>query len=820
MKKFLITVSKYSVTTSMALAIAFSPLAQLASIAQADTLPADTSSFAGGYTAPSASYTSSAPAVQSTNTGINSTVGDSSGASSPASTATAAGTNNTPGATDPTGVSCSWSPSDWDLCFTNVVYAFTVGIGSGFAYVAAEFFNLAVNLSLNGPIYALTFISTGWTTARDLANMAFIFILIYIAFMLIFEAETSHTMSLLAGVIVIALLVNFSFFFTRLVIDAGNILSIQFYNSIQAPSIQSTAQSSTVASAVNTAAGSILGANMQTKDLTASIMGMLQLQNLFNSNSFTTFHQQAGFFTQIIVLCFLYIGAAIMFYLLTVTFVTVGIKFLVRIVILWFLIIFSPLAFVARATPEKGPLRHYFKDWLEALISHAFYPVAFMFIFLILTNFTNQMGSCTSNGSSSSQSCLINDVFTSLQGSATSSSSAIAVMGLAFANVAIRLGFVIAILYLGLKAADSVSVMGASAAQKAGNWAGGKFKASTLGLGGVAFRETIGHHAQNTIDTAKKNPPGNIVGQYMDFALRKNVLTPLTKTSIGGAKSYTDVVASRKEVREDWNKNVDEHLVNIKNREDEKELAKLDEQWNPLAKKLETMEDELKQLKSLPPNPVNGTRVITKQGEIDDFKEKEMDPLRPRREQLIANMGKMEGSQVTALAAKDLEKIIKHISDKQIKAIKDSLKYSRTEKDTLERKWNEQSTKAPLAESREQLKKLGELHEQLQVLHVDLKTVGAAAKPAPNQTFNVNLGTTKKMKKEIEDRLEEQEKIRDDRLLEKNDDGKRQRSEAGEAAKKLKKALENITKLEEKVKDIPDSVGGTRNEGEFVNTGK
>ena len=59
---------------------------------------------------------------------------------------------------------CSVSVAE---CITSILYVFTVGIGTGFAYVAATFFNIAVNLSLNGPIYALTFISTGWTTARD-----------------------------------------------------------------------------------------------------------------------------------------------------------------------------------------------------------------------------------------------------------------------------------------------------------------------------------------------------------------------------------------------------------------------------------------------------------------------------------------------------------------------------------------------------------------------------------------------------------------------------------------------------------------------------
>src|SRR6185437_11720764 len=177
-------------------------------------------------------------------------------------------------------------------CVASLLYVFTVGIGSAFAYIAAYFFDITIQLSLNGASYGLDFVSTSWTTARDLANMAFLFILLYIAFTIILRADTGNTMSLLAGVIIVALLVNFSFFFTRLIIDAGNILTIQFYNAIPAPPISQTIQgtpvSGTVASTVNTVAGyAFSGDPSKTQDLTASIMNMIQVQNLLNNQSFS-----------------------------------------------------------------------------------------------------------------------------------------------------------------------------------------------------------------------------------------------------------------------------------------------------------------------------------------------------------------------------------------------------------------------------------------------------------------------------------------------------------------------------------------------------
>ena len=392
--------------------------------------------------------------------------------------------------TGPDTTGCSvWSGPGIALCISNIVYVFTVGIGSGFAYVAAYFFDFAVSLSLNSAAYALTFVSTGWTTARDIANMAFLFILIYIAFIIMFEADTTGTVQMLAAVVVVALLVNFSFFFTRLVIDAGNILSIQFYNAIQADPISTT---SGLAGAAATAT-TYLGQSGNTKDLTGSIMGMLNLQGLFNNTSFQVFTSGqsglSGFLTTLIASSFLYIAAGIMLWLLAVAFFTNGIKFLVRIVVLWFLIIASPLAFVARAVK---PLEGYYYQWQKLLISHAFYPVAFMFIFLILTNFATQLSGNNSQN-------LIQGIFGGISAGSTTGGSYIATIGVAIANVSIRLGFVIIVLYLGFEAAKQISVMGAKAAEKGGNWFGGKMLAfpawglrNTAGRGFAALSKSPG----------------------------------------------------------------------------------------------------------------------------------------------------------------------------------------------------------------------------------------------------------------------------------------------------------------------------------------
>src|SRR3989344_5113575 len=74
---------------------------------------------------------------------------------------------------------CDLPGVGFSKCVAAVVYWIGPGIASIVASIGAYFFSIVVQLSLNSTAYALDFLSTGWTTVRDIANMAFIFILIY-----------------------------------------------------------------------------------------------------------------------------------------------------------------------------------------------------------------------------------------------------------------------------------------------------------------------------------------------------------------------------------------------------------------------------------------------------------------------------------------------------------------------------------------------------------------------------------------------------------------------------------------------------------------
>ena len=369
---------------------------------------------------------------------------------------------------------CDLPGVGFSKCVAAVVYWIGPGLASYVASIGAYFFSIVVQLSLNSTAYALDFLSTGWTTVRDIANMAFIFILIYIALQVMLAAETSGTIKTLAVVIVTALLVNFSFFFTRVVIDAGNIVAVQFYNALPDQ-------------------GHISGTN--TKDLSLSIMGAVQLQKLYGQQAFDQASKacgtSSGVTCALIVSTTVYISVAAMLWILFFAFLQVGIKFMMRIVGLWFVLIASPLAFVARTMPKT---KHFFDQWLDYLIKFSLYPAIFLFMFWILTKFTMAILPSGANQS----------IFSSILDASNAADPSTGITT-AIATIVIRMGFVVAVLYVGLKVSDWIVKEGSATAMKVSGWSTGKAFGTAGWLGRASIGSIGGALATNQRLAASKN---------------------------------------------------------------------------------------------------------------------------------------------------------------------------------------------------------------------------------------------------------------------------------------------------------------------------
>lgn len=674
--------------------------------------------------------------------------------------------------------------ADW---IANIVYYVMVGLFSTFAYITAAFFSFAVQITLNSSAYALEFITTSWQIVRDLANMAFIFILVYIAFLVMLKADTAGTMRMLAGVIVVALIVNFSFFLTRVVIDSGNILAVQFYNLIPGESI--AVNNSTNNATLATYAASSVGSwalNGQAKDLTASIMSGINVTDLTSTDSFQRYQQSqsSGFWYTLVALSLIYFGAGIVFAILAGTFLFAGVKFMLRTVGLIFLIIASPLALIARAIGHPKTIG-LFNKWLDGLIRWSFYPAVFLFMFWVITIF---MTGINDGG----QGSFIGSIFT--DSGSVGNSGFITQISLAIAQVGIKLGFVIAMLYIALSTADYITKEAGSGATKGLRWGLGFARGVGRRTGGFAFQRTVGQTAsavnRGLQGTRWANKPGLLGG--LGYSAQKGAQR-VAGTSVGGVRSYTDVQKAR-DVRE---KEQSGNLVKIQYKEDRQRLAEIDKTFD------ERRLNELQKRKVT--GPVEDSEI--RPGE--DRERERLEDLQKERDVLSDRVKSFTPPQLESFKAGEIEQVIKHITESQMKAIKDSSTRSDQDKNKLEQAWHEKAADAPLKKASQQIELLRKINGGLSKDGVLLATISSklGTEDAPRNTI-VDTGLVEALREEIET---QRDRTRSELGRKRGEDTAAEQTKL----RKFGEAIKHLDKLGEELKKVPATVGGVERPNTF-----
>ncbi|MHB0978319.1 MAG: hypothetical protein ACYC1K_02890 [Minisyncoccota bacterium] len=303
--------------------------------------------------------------------------------------------------------------------------------------------NMAHNYS------GISSINTAWGTIRDLANMGFIFILLYASIKLIVGMGTgSDTRKLIVNMIIAALLINFSLFFTKVIVDSSNILAITFYKAI-APAA--------------TDCGTTLNAG-----LSNSVMSVTGLESLWNANN-------AGLKDlQIITIG---IMGSIVNLIAGFIFFATALLFFIRYVVLILVLILSPIAVVAIIIPGlSGPA----KQWQSALFGQAFFaPVYLMLTWIALLILNDQ-------------------TFKDLRGTGTLSEamagSGTTVVSYNASAIGLVVNFFIVIIFLiaSLIIAKQMSDKAGGAVSKFTGKALGMAGGATLGMAGRFGRGTVG----------------------------------------------------------------------------------------------------------------------------------------------------------------------------------------------------------------------------------------------------------------------------------------------------------------------------------------
>jgi len=311
----------------------------------------------------------------------------------------------------------SLNPSTWVPCMLLAVLDFAgyllSSAGTLFEWIVnVNNFNAVVNSSVT---YAI------WTNVRDVLNIAFIMMLLFSAFCTIFQVEKYSYKKILLNLVIMALLVNFSFPITRFIIDIANSMMYTF--------IQSLFPNNGITSALTDFTGKAnLSAGLSPE--TMSWSGL--------------------------------IAAIVFVFILAVSLLAVGIMLVIRMVALALLIIFSPVAFVASILPDTSS---YSGQWWSNLFKYAFFGPIMIFIIYISTRLMTL----------SQSSLLVGFV----QIANKNSKDVNVVTTMAYLSIPIVL------LWLGMGIAQSMSIAGASAvmggAQKFLGWAGSTFSGYRAG---------------------------------------------------------------------------------------------------------------------------------------------------------------------------------------------------------------------------------------------------------------------------------------------------------------------------------------------------
>lgn len=209
-----------------------------------------------------------------------------------------------------------------------------------------------IDLSQN--LDGISAITLAWGVIRDLINMSFIFILLYIAIGTILDIGVNWK-NTLVKVVITAILINFSLFFTKIVIDASNLLALTFYNSFSNGTASSIASAFTDALKITSLFGNITTALNGTalQLMTAGVIG-------------TIF---------ILITCFVFLVATFLF--------------LSRFVTIVFLLILSPIGFFGSILPGLGSAA---SKWRDALMGQAIFAPIFMILTWVTLQIINDPG--------------------------------------------------------------------------------------------------------------------------------------------------------------------------------------------------------------------------------------------------------------------------------------------------------------------------------------------------------------------------------------------------------------------------------------------
>ncbi|OGF65154.1 hypothetical protein A2Z53_00935 [Candidatus Giovannonibacteria bacterium RIFCSPHIGHO2_02_42_15] len=255
-----------------------------------------------------------------------------------------------------------------------IMYTLVVRPLGSFLSITGLFFNMAIGLSLDNANYTyqkIEALGTGWAFSRDVVNLFFIFMLLFIAISIILGIESYGSKQILVKLILIALLVNFSFLAAQSIIFISNAFATTIYNA--------QPDSEGLIGNKNGILARALGLKFQ-KNLSISVVNTFSPNRFFNN---APFNDVGNGITAVISVILIEIAGIVLILAAALVLTLAALLMISRMAGLWLLLMLAPFGFALMIFPAT---RSYASDWWQRLMKHAIFPAVFLFLFIISVN--------------------------------------------------------------------------------------------------------------------------------------------------------------------------------------------------------------------------------------------------------------------------------------------------------------------------------------------------------------------------------------------------------------------------------------------------
>jgi len=324
-----------------------------------------------------------------------------------------------------------------------------------------------------------------WVIFRDLVNMAFIFLLVYLGISIMLGINSSGSKRIIAKLVLVAILINFSLFIAQAVVDVSNLAAAEIRNSVTTPDGQVSPELSLpIAIAFNPVQ------IITPKTFEAWIDGVEE-----EGESSLNYYK--------LWIVFLLFGAVNLF--ASYLFLAMAFLLIIRVVVLLFLMALAPVGFFGMILPKTQ--KSIGDKWWNSLFKNAFLaPLLLFAVFLTLT--------------------VVNDPsFAAIDLEQAGETLGQLEITKLLSLLMIKLTMVLAFLYMGMKLARDMGAYGASKAMSIGKGLkgvgvgliGAGVGAGTLGVAARLGRSTAGRYASSVAgreDLQKRATQGGVGGWW------------------------------------------------------------------------------------------------------------------------------------------------------------------------------------------------------------------------------------------------------------------------------------------------------------------